>query len=334
MKIKEMLGGPFHVLDKMALVSGSSMVFANDFSQAFTTWPFDPAKVLSEDESSGRLVRAETADGIDFQFCNPPVVVGHLRQTAVPLNLIHYYNYFHFLIEWYPTILSLVRREVVTKASLLVTGPLHPNMWDAVHYLLSPLHLSTLQLRLSHAVTCDRVIAAPPSVTYASLIGGGVASCAYNAENISLIRRAFMPLWVEGAGSHLRKLLIRRISQNRNVANWDEVEEAAIGAGYEVVDPGRLTFREQIKLFSSASRILGPTGAWAANLIFVPEGATVAVFYPSTARSPNSLWSELGKTIGVQVDDVYCPVSPSGSQDWIHADFSIPMDRLGDLLRA
>ena len=45
--------------------------------------------------------------------------------------------------------------------------------------------------------------------------------------------------------------------------------------GFVVVDPGRLSFAEQIRLFAGAERIVGNCGAGLTNLVFAPRGVRV-----------------------------------------------------------
>ncbi|MGC8000565.1 hypothetical protein, partial [Salmonella enterica] len=85
---------------------------------------------------------------------------------------------------------------------------------------------------------------------------------------------------------------------------------------------------DQVRLFSSASRIAGPTGAWLANLLFTRDDAKVSVFYPATCEAEKTIWTGLGDACGVEVQDIYCPVTLLRERQPIHSDFNIPLDAL------
>ncbi len=77
-----------------------------------------------------------------------------------------------------------------------------------------------------------------------------------------------------------RKLyLSRQGAVRRRVVNEEAVQALLESLGFEIVHPERLGVREQINLFSSASHIVGPTGAALTNMVYAPAGALIVVFY-------------------------------------------------------
>ena len=50
--------------------------------------------------------------------------------------------------------------------------------------------------------------------------------------------------------------------------------------GFEAAFPSRLTFGEQVKLFSEADVIVGSLGAGMTNILFAPPAASVVMFDP------------------------------------------------------
>ena len=56
---------------------------------------------------------------------------------------------------------------------------------------------------------------------------------------------------------------------------------AALGPyGFEPIVPGRMSFREQIRVFSEASVVVGPHGAALTNLVFAPHGCRIVEIAP------------------------------------------------------
>ncbi|HEX7887466.1 MAG TPA: glycosyltransferase family 61 protein [Phenylobacterium sp.] len=340
MIISQLPSGPYHLLDNVNLVSGTSLVYSRGFHYAWLGAPFDPEKEYLQEEVGQRIVRQDTSGQITFRFHQPIEATTIIDSKVVPLNLLHYTNYYHFLIECLPSLLYLVSTGVVDKHSVLATGLLHPNMWFGLHYAIQNLgaamgqdiHIPIFQSRAMHAIQCRRAVLPAPSSHASELIGGGLTDYSYNAGNIRLLRETFKPQWTNPTDTPRRKLFIQRNSNYRRVSNAQPVEEMATRAGYEVVDPGQLNFLEQVRLFSSASRIIGPTGAWASNIVFVPDDAKVTVFYPDATIPESTCWGGLGRACGVQVDDLYAPISNRYDFQPIHSDFTIPEERLADLL--
>jgi hypothetical protein len=65
-----------------------------------------------------------------------------------------------------------------------------------------------------------------------------------------------------------RRLFVTRNRPYRNLANLPEIESIAAAAGLEVVEPGELSFEEQIELFAGAAKVVAIHGGGLANLIF------------------------------------------------------------------
>lgn len=66
----------------------------------------------------------------------------------------------------------------------------------------------------------------------------------------------------------------------------NELAEYLKTKGFEILVPGRLSYRQQIQAFSEASVVIGPHGAGLTNIVFCPKGAKVVelfserFFYP------------------------------------------------------
>lgn len=331
MKISRIENQTFFGFNNAAVVVGSSLIYAQDFSAAFTSAPFDPVTELLQEEPRSRLLRQYMDGEYHFYLNFEPTFVADIKVEVIPFNIIHPYNYFHFLIESLPSLLRLIQSGLVSKKSLIVTGLLHRNMQSALNFVMQNTFASILQMDLQQYVTCNRVVSTADSFYIAELVDGTLSLAICDASNIIALRDFFRPYWDVGFVKSTRKIFIDRQSATRMLVNTTTLATIAQTAGYEVVDPGVLNFFDQVKLFSSASHICGPTGAWAANLLFVPEGAKVTIFSPESIQSP-SLWVALGKAVGIDVIDVFCPITNLNFRQSIHSDFMLAEDRFRDLL--
>jgi hypothetical protein len=330
-KISRIENQAFFGFDNAAVMVGSSLIYAQDFSAAFTSAPFDPATELLQEEIASRLWRQNIDGEYKFNFFFEPTFVADIKLDVIPFNIIHPYNYFHFLIESLPSLLRLIQNGLVLKPSMVVTGLLHPNMQSALNLVIRNVFASVLQLNVQQYITCNSVVSTADSVYVAERIDGTLSSSTYNTVNIVALREFFKPYWSHGLKKSLRKIFIDRQSVTRKLENTGTLAGIAQAVGYEVVDPGMLNFQDQVDLFSSASHICGPTGAWAANLLFVPEGAKVTILSPESIQAP-SLWVGLGNAVGIDVRDVFCPITKLHVRQPIHSDFMLAEDRFRALL--
>ncbi|MCR5873397.1 glycosyltransferase family 61 protein [Phenylobacterium sp. J426] len=331
MIVDELRDQPAYLLSPAVLMAGSALAFSTDLQTAYSAAPFDPKREHLQEEMIRTLVRTPVGDQIGFEFAQTPDIAAHLSRDAIPLNLLHSGNYFHFLVEALPNLLVLLQNDLVGPNSLIVSGLLHSNMWSALQLVLRGRETPILQLRKHQAVSADRAILLPPAWHASELLGGAISDSTYDVTKIQLLRDSFRPLWPDGAND--LKLFIRRASGQRIVSNAQEVEQAAIQAGYHVIDPGQFSFEEQVRIFQSASHVAGPTGAWLANLVFTREDARVSVFYPETGRVERTIWRLLAEICGVAIDEIYCPVTLYRERQPIHSDFLIPAEALAESLR-
>ena len=63
--------------------------------------------------------------------------------------------------------------------------------------------------------------------------------------------------------------------QGRTVINENELIEEILKYGFEILDPGSLSFSEQMELFSAAKVIIGAHGSALANIIAMQEGSSI-----------------------------------------------------------
>ena len=74
---------------------------------------------------------------------------------------------------------------------------------------------------------------------------------------------------------------------NRSVVNDAEVLGLLTERGFELVDPGELSVREQIETFATASVVVATHGAALANLVFAAFGTTVIELFPAGGLLPD-----------------------------------------------
>jgi Glycosyltransferase 61 len=112
-----------------------------------------------------------------------------------------------------------------------------------------------------------------------------------------------------GVPSQGRRLYLTRRSlgaasnaaQTRVMRNESEVIEALESHGFEIVEPSRLSAIEQIRLFSSASIVVGPSGSAMFNVVFCHPGTKLVDIEsePHWIHAHMCLFGSLGLDYGI-----------------------------------
>ncbi len=115
---------------------------------------------------------------------------------------------------------------------------------------------------------------------------------AYSA--IENIRNAARPLMKQQ--SDLKIFVSRKNTETSRVANEKELVELFKQAGYKIVCTEELSYGEQVELFSSASVIVGASGAALANLVYCQEGTAFGCIIPQKYNF--CIYSSIARMVG------------------------------------
>lgn len=329
-----MMGSNAYTIEQPNLVIGSSLIYNENYTLCYNLNKFDPSTEYLSEEISKRVYRKQSSlpGQIELAFTNKPRPAMKIDGTTVPFNLSHPYNYFHFLIEALPTLLWLVRSKLITPNDTIISGILHINMISALKFITEN-KFQIAELHLLNSVNSNRTIVAKDSFSANELISGEmVKNFEYNLDNIVALREYFEQSIRTPNHSNKLKLFIVRRSGQRNINNMKELIDTAHSHGYIALEPEKLSFTEQVELFRSASIVVGPTGAWLANLLFMRNDAKVNVLYPGTCRTEMSIWKKLGGFFGIEVLDHYFDDIILNQYQPIHSNFSVNIEVFSHLL--
>jgi capsular polysaccharide biosynthesis protein len=106
-------------------------------------------------------------------------------------------------------------------------------------------------------------------------------------------------LYANGEGRGERRLFISRADAScRRIVNEEATMELLAEHGFERLECGRMTIREQAAAFAEASIVVGPHGAGLTNLLFTPPGATTIELFASPAAIEVSNYRVLCARLG------------------------------------
>jgi len=240
-------------------------------------------------------------------------------------------NYAHWLTEVLPRIVAFCSLEQYAKVPIIVNDGLHRNIMESLELVAGfDRNIIILPLGRSIHVGAAYITSATGYVPFErrNTKLDGHSHGVFSPTAFSEMRRILVnavkampsPDWP-------KKIYLRRNSGVRKVLNSSEIERALVALGYAVIEPEKLSFTQQVQLFSHAESVVAPSGAAAANIIFCPPGTRITILI---GRFPNTsywYWQNIAAASGNLVRYALCETAP-GSPQGIHADFLVNLEDL------
>lgn len=236
-------------------------------------------------------------------------------------------NYAHFMTEVLPRVHMFVR-HAPAHVPLVIDAGLHANLVAAIRLVAGEdrvlirleagqiLRVRTLWvMSVCGYVPFERRPGTARLKDHSQGIFSPVALCSMR----DAIKAALQVAPDAPAG---RKVFIRRNSGYRNVINAQEIEDRLVACGFEVVEPEKLTFAEQVALFSSASVVVGATGAAFANLVFCQPTCRLVIMIAELKGTSYYYWQNMASACGNRVTYVLGQIADRHFRS-IHSDFHV-----------
>lgn len=240
-------------------------------------------------------------------------------------------NYAHWLTEVLPRIVAFCSLEKYARVPIIVNDGLHRNIMES----------------LVLAVGYDRTIITLPvgrsiivGVAYITSVAGyvpferrnrrldGHSHGVFSPAAFSEMRRILVDaVKATPCSDWPRKIYLRRNSGVRKVLNSSEIERALIAHGYAVIEPEKLSFTQQVLLFSRVEAVVASSGAAVANIIFCPPGTRITILIGRFPDTSYWYWQNIAAASGNIVRYVLCETA-LGSPRGIHADFHVNVEDL------
>lgn len=235
---------------------------------------FDHGRIYNRETMTRRLINnpliaGRVKDDESFVVADLPPATRKIERPCVFLGGDE--NYSHWLTRNLARLSLLESRPDLSALPFLVNEDLRPYQRDALDMLDIPDERlikvprgQIVECALLHVPTVLR--GAPPRLR----------------PGIEWLRRRLAVAdTVVPAGDEGRRLFVSR----EDAARRRQLNETALIAalrpfGFEVIVPGLMSFREQIRAFSEASFVVGAHGAAMTNLLFAPRGCKVVEIAP------------------------------------------------------
>lgn len=111
--------------------------------------------------------------------------------------------------------------------------------------------------------------------------------------------------------------------------NEPEIERLVTQKGFEVVDPGQLTIKEQIGIFSQCEAVVGPSGAAMANMLWCRPGTRIIILHSDHPFKKYPYWDALARACEAQITYLAGPRAHNVTGIFeAHDDFNINPEEL------
>lgn len=245
-------------------------------------------------------------------------------------------NYAHWLTEVLPRIALFYAEPGRSGIPLIVDQGLHENIMASLRTVLpsqAKIYLLpcgvSLSIKKLHYVHAVGYIPFEPRGKKAIGHSHGVFAPDAMKSMVLRIKTCFS---MHEANSR-RRIYVKRNSGVRNMINSSEVEAMLVELGFVVVEPEKMNFEEQVRVFHEAEVVVGATGAAMANLLFCRAPCRIVIFMSTHPDTPYYYWQSVATSVGLQVGYVLCPpVSPNPAS--VHCDFIAPVDEFRKVLGA
>jgi capsular polysaccharide biosynthesis protein len=124
----------------------------------------------------------------------------------------------------------------------------------------------------------------------------------------------------------LNKLLISRISSNRNVINFFQIRKYFEKKGFKLVSPGHLDFIDQVKLFYESRKIIAPAGSEVSNAIFCGPKTNIFVLIGNDPSGPFGFWRNVLFPLKLNVNLIVG--KNNNAKKLFHSDFKISLKKI------
>ena len=110
-------------------------------------------------------------------------------------------------------------------------------------------------------------------------MGSPTAGLTPHPADLAILREFFAKYQEPGAGE--RKLYLSRVGQKRSPANEPALQAEMEKCGFSPFDGTGMSLLAQVKLFSSAKRLIGMHGAGLSNIVWAQHGVEVCEIFSS-----------------------------------------------------
>lgn len=243
------------------------------------------------------------------------------------------FNYAHWMTEVLPRISLFCSLREYKDVPIILDSGLHVNILDSLAYFVDQTREVFIMLERQNAlvgklftVSCAGYVPFQPRIEGQETKNQGK----FSKTAVGLIRDCLKQQTVLDTDIQYKKIFLKRASGYRNLKNSKEIEEFLGHMGFVSIDPAKLTFQEQFKIFSQADEIIGAIGAAFSNIIFCKPSCKLWVLLAENPKMLYWYWQVVANTASARVKYI---IGVPDDESTVHSDFYINLDVLRNSLK-
>ena len=274
----------------------------------------------------------ELLGGPILRFEHPPFFPGVIP-AGIHLTGEHEANYFHWVCEILPRLYLYEKMLLECDVPLLVSDGLNQNLYELMDIICSKKRTIKkltpgMAYRVAHLIYPSDVSRILDVYDHAPNNESTYLPVGLLKDMVETIKGSIV-LCDE---DNRKRIFVRRSSTYRKLLNEIEIEEFLIEYDFFPIDPGQLSVLDQIRIFSQADVIVGPSGAAITNILWCHNGAKVLILHSDHPFKKYPYWDALSRVAGADISYISGPRANNVDGFFqAHDDFNI---RIDDLKRA
>lgn len=198
-----------------------------------------------------RIIGESKTNGALQDRRGPFVRVSRSSDEGLWLPLGHQpWNYYHWLIEDLPVIIRGLEAEPLVRVALPASPP------------------GFVTEGLSQLGVRYQTFSRPTRLSNVVLPGRGIDPGWPHRTDVRLLEEFGQTLLGRRTKGKPRRVMVSRKFSTRGLDNEEQLEQWALAHGFEVAHAERMSFADQVSLFSEAAIVLGSHGAGLSNTVF------------------------------------------------------------------
>ena len=199
-------------------------------------------------------------------------------------------NYWHFLIEQAPKIIIAEQLKIDNDIPILIPEDLYSSLYEIVE-LLNDNRRKIIKM----GPNCEKTEPTYTKIKKLYDIGDHIINPYHTVdENLKpdvainlapiqdMVKQVFSHYEIKPKADKNIKLFLRRNSNYRISPDQDKLQDFAVKNGFQIFEPEKHSFKQQVAICSKASLFLGFSGAGCANAIFLPKNAKKIILISRT----------------------------------------------------
>lgn len=213
-------------------------------------------------------------------------------------------NYAHWLTEVLPRINLFRAKPENRDIALIVNAELHLNLMESLRTVVGETcEILPLADKASILVHDLSILSATGYVPFERRTPRvrNPSHGIFSGQALRTLRDNLLRTRTAPSNSFPKRILVRRNSSTRVLKNAQEIEDLLVSKGFVIIEPERLTFKEQVELFSDADVIIGATGAAFANLIFCKPTTKIVIMISDHKGLSYWYWQNIACAVGNRI---------------------------------